>query len=51
MQVLYSSTKRSSSKEKVTLDGSGQVVCCSGVTLDPVLSTVLVGVHGSKEDG
>lgn len=51
MQVQYSSARRSSSKEKVTLDGSGQGVCTSGVTLDPVLSPDFVGVQGSREDG
>ncbi len=51
MQVQYSSARRSSSKEKVTLDGSGQGVCRSGVTLDPGLSPDLVGVQGSREDG
>lgn len=51
MQVQYSSAKRSRSKEKVTFDGSGQVVCRSGVTLDPVLRPVLVGVQGSRVDG
>lgn len=51
MQVQYSSASRSSSREKVTLDGSGQGVCRSGVTLDSVLTPDLVGVQGSREDG
>lgn len=51
MQVQYSAARRSSSKEKVTLDGSGQGVCRSGVTLDPILSPDLVGVQGSREGG
>lgn len=51
MQVQYSSARRSSSEEKVTLEGSGHDVCISGVTLDPVRSPALVGVQGSSEDG
>lgn len=51
MQVQYSSARRSSSKEKVTLDGSGQGVCTSGVTLDPVLRPDFVGVQASTVDG
>lgn len=51
MQVQYNSARRSSSREKVTLDGSGYAVCGSGVTLDPVLIPILVGVQGSREDG
>lgn len=49
MHVQYSSARKSSSKENVTLDGSGQGVCTSGVTLDPVLSPDFVGVQGSRE--
>ena len=51
MQVQYSSARRSSSEEKVTLEGSGHDVGRSGVTLDPVRSPALVGVQGSSEDG
>lgn len=51
MQVQYSSARRSSSKQKVTLDGSGYGVWGSGVTLDDVLSSDFVGVQGSKSDG
>lgn len=51
MQVQYSSASRSSSEEKVTLDGSGQGVCVSGVTLVPILTPDSVGVHWSKEGG
>ena len=51
MQVQYSSAKRSSSEEKVTLEGSGLDVCWSGVTLDPILNPALVGVQGSREEG
>lgn len=51
MQVQYSSARRSSSNEKVTLDGSGQGVCISGVSLHPVLSPDFVGVQGSRAGG
>lgn len=51
MQVQYSSARMFNSKEKVTLDGSGQGVCTSGVTFDPALSPDFVGVQGSKEYG
>lgn len=51
MQVQYNSANRSSSKQKVTFDGSGLGVCSSGVTLDPALSPDLVGVQGSREEG
>lgn len=51
MQVQYSSARRSNSKVKVTLDGSGQAICTSGVTFDPVQRPDLVGVQASREDG
>lgn len=51
MQVQYSSASRSSSEEKVTLDGSGQGVCASGVTFIPILTPDFVGVHWSREGG
>lgn len=51
MQVQYSFAKRSSSEEKVTLHGSGQGICRSGVSLDPVLSPDFVGVQGSRGGG
>lgn len=51
MQVQYSSASRSSSEEKVTLDGSGQGVCTSGVTFVPILTPDFVGVHWSREGG
>lgn len=45
MQVQYSSANRSSSDFCVTLLGSGQGDWGSGVTFDPCLCTVLVGVQ------
>lgn len=45
MQVQYSSAKRSNSDLCVTLSGSGQGDLGSGVTFDPCLCTVLVGVQ------
>lgn len=45
MQVQYRSANRSNTGVCVTLSGSGQGVCGSGVSLDPCMCTVLVGVQ------